>query len=100
MKDKELLSAALQQSHENHIAFIDNSEEQMVAALKSWLDTATVDLTRDEVERNRLRVSEISHFADYYRNLLDEKRITQFVTCNNCLSVACEQESSLVHKLV
>ena len=81
LQDKEALGAVIQASHENHNAFVDSKEEGMVSSLKKWLDHRVTSLSRDENHRNRLRVSEISHFVDYHRKILDDKHITPYVTC-------------------
>ncbi|CAG7662831.1 unnamed protein product [Allacma fusca] len=81
LQDKEALGALVQASHENHNTFIDMKEERMVSELKKWMDNAVTGLGRDETHRNRMRVSEISHFIDIHRKVLEDKHIINYATC-------------------
>jgi hypothetical protein len=70
--DKDTVSNAVTTSHDAHLLKIDNREDEITTRVRQWL-TALIDEThdREDVKRNRARVTEINNLIDHLRDEID-----------------------------
>lgn len=97
MVDKETLINAIATTHDIHLQIIDNRylqtfyqnynftlrsfrEDLLMNRTRQWLDNLLINLSKDEIQRNRDKLLEINHFLDIqkeeYKYLISEDRIT------------------------
>ena len=66
--DKDLMTNAVQTSHDNHMQKIDVRQDELYTRLQKFVPSIIEELHEHmEKRRNRARVLEICHFIDYYR---------------------------------
>ncbi|XP_067008571.2 dynein regulatory complex subunit 3 [Anabrus simplex] len=83
MVDKESLNNATSTSHDIHLQTIDAREDRLVTKARSWARNMCDKLQKDEVKRNRMRVTEINHFLDVQREEFEELQLeTEGFTMN------------------
>ncbi|XP_044753735.1 dynein regulatory complex subunit 3-like [Coccinella septempunctata] len=71
MADKDTLANALGASHDVHALLIDTREDTLINNAREWLEKLVTNLEKDETNRNRDKVMEISHFMDVQREEFD-----------------------------
>lgn len=76
--DKDTIMNAVSSSHDVHLLKIDNKEDDMVTRINHWLKT-TIDKIHEEEEinRNRMRVTEINNLIDHLRDEIDNLEVLQ-----------------------
>lgn len=69
MVDKDTVINAVTSSHDVHLLKIDNKEDDIITRINAWMK-GLIDSVHDEeeVQRNRARVAEITHFIDHLRD--------------------------------
>lgn len=72
MSDKDALTNALGASHDIHTLLIDTREDTLINNARDWLEKLVTNLEKDETNRNRDKVMEISHFMDVQREEFDK----------------------------
>ena len=76
--DKDTMTNALTSSHDAHLQRIDALEDHVVKNVRQWLTTVVDDVhDRDELRRNRTRVTEINNLIDHLREDVDNVQLTQ-----------------------
>lgn len=66
--DKDTIINAVTSSHDVHLLKIDNREDDLITRINQWMSKLMADINeREEVVRNRDRVSEINRFIDQQR---------------------------------
>jgi len=69
--DKDTLMNSVSASHDGHLLKIDNKEDEIVTKANSAMQTLIERIHREEIQRNRSRVSEINRLIDHYKEELD-----------------------------
>ena len=70
--DKDTIINAVTSSHDIHLLKIDNREDDIVTRINQWMTTMIEDIhQKEEIERNRQRVSEINNLIDHLRDEMD-----------------------------
>ena len=70
--DKDTIINAVTSSHDIHLLKIDNREDDIVTRINQWMTTMIEDIhQKEEIERNRERVSEINNLIDHLRDEMD-----------------------------
>ena len=69
--DKDTVVNAVSASHDVHLVHIDNQEDRMLTSMKNFVANLVGSTQKQEVERNRDRVHEISMFVDHMKQELD-----------------------------
>ncbi|KAL5018635.1 hypothetical protein ScPMuIL_004357 [Solemya velum] len=76
--DKDTIINAVTSSHDVHLLKIDNKEDDMVTRINHWIQNLIEKIHKDEeIDRNRMRISEINHTVDHLREELDSLDIIQ-----------------------
>ncbi|XP_048848314.1 dynein regulatory complex subunit 3 [Brienomyrus brachyistius] len=70
--DKDTLLSAVGASHDTHLLRIDNREDELVTRVNKWVTELMKTIQNDEVKRNRKRIAEIFHYADYVKEQMRE----------------------------
>ena len=70
--DKDTIINAVSSSHDVHLLKIDNREDELVTRINGWM-TDFIEEThqKEEIIRNRARVTEINNLIDHLRDELD-----------------------------
>ena len=70
--DKDSVTNAVIASHDIHLVKIDSREDEIMKLIKQWL-TVLIDEThnREDINRNRGRVTEINNLIDHLRDEID-----------------------------
>ena len=63
--DKDTIVNAIGASHDVHLVKIDNREDEIVTRSSSWISGLMQQIHKDECDRNRKRVVEISNFINH-----------------------------------
>lgn len=70
--DKDTIINAVTSSHDVHMLKIDNREDDLITRINQWQSKLIEDIhQREEVERNRNRVSEITNLIEHLRDEMD-----------------------------
>ncbi|XP_067937680.1 dynein regulatory complex subunit 3-like [Watersipora subatra] len=79
MVDKDTVINAVTSSHDIHLLKIDNREDDIITRINAWMK-GLIDSIHDEeeVQRNRARVAEITHFIDNLRDEVDNLDLHQY----------------------
>ena len=67
MVDKDTLITALNTAHDTHLMAIDNREDDIARRTGKDLAAILEDIQKNELARNRKKVSEIDHYFDLQR---------------------------------
>ncbi|XP_075421995.1 dynein regulatory complex subunit 3 isoform X2 [Ascaphus truei] len=73
--DKDTIVNAVNASHDIHLLKIDNREDELVTKINSWATNLIQKVHRDEMQRNRKRVAEITSYIDHVRDELDNMEV-------------------------
>jgi len=70
--DKDTIINAVSSSHDVHLLKIDNREDELITRINGWM-TDFIEEThqKEEISRNRARVTEINNLIDHLRDELD-----------------------------
>ena len=63
--DKDTIVNAIGASHDVHLVKIDNREDEIVTRSSSWISNMMQKMHKEECDRNRRRVVEISNFINH-----------------------------------
>ena len=75
--DKDTIINAVTSSHDVHLLKVDNREDDIVTRINQWMSTMIENIHEtEEVQRNRLRVSEINNLIDHLREEVDTLDLT------------------------
>lgn len=78
--DKDTVMNAVTSSHDVHLLKIDNKEDDIVTRINTWLKNMIETIhVEQEIQRNRMRVTEITHLIDHLRDEADMLDIVQGV---------------------
>ena len=70
--DKDTIINAVTSSHDVHLLKIDNREDDIVTRINQWMSSMMQEIhEKEEIQRNRSRVSEINNLIDHLRDELD-----------------------------
>ena len=70
--DKDTIINAVTASHDLHLLKIDNREDELVKRINGWLSSTIEEIhEKEEIARNRSRVSEINHMIDHLRDEME-----------------------------
>ncbi|GFN98389.1 dynein regulatory complex subunit 3 [Plakobranchus ocellatus] len=70
--DKDTVMNAVTSSHDVHLLKIDNKEDDIVTRINTWLKNMIETIHEEqEIQRNRMRVTEITHLIDHLRDEAD-----------------------------
>ncbi|KAM8960281.1 dynein regulatory complex subunit 3 [Pelodytes ibericus] len=75
--DKDTIINAVSASHDIHLLKIDNREDELVTKMNSWSSNLIKTVQRDELQRNRKRVTEINTYVDHLRDELDNLEVQE-----------------------
>ena len=76
--DKDTIINALSSSHDVHMLKIDNKEDDIVTRINNWLKNMIENIhDEEEINRNRMRVSEINNLIDHLRDEIDNLEVMQ-----------------------
>jgi len=68
MVDKDTVINAVTSSHDIHLLKIDNREDDIYTRINAWMKGLIESIhDEEEVQRNRARIAEITHFIDHLR---------------------------------
>ncbi|CAD5116352.1 DgyrCDS5252 [Dimorphilus gyrociliatus] len=77
--DKDTLNSAVTSSHDVHLMKIDNREDDCTTKVNTWLTNLTRTIhEQEEIERNRQRVTEISHLIDHLKDDFENNYSAEF----------------------
>ncbi|KAK3789570.1 hypothetical protein RRG08_016249 [Elysia crispata] len=78
--DKDTVMNAVTSSHDVHLLKIDNKEDDIVTRINNWLKNMIETIhVEQEIQRNRMRVTEITHLIDHLRDEADLLDLVQGV---------------------
>lgn len=79
MVDKDTVANAVTSSHDIHLLKIDNREDDIITRINAWMKNL-IDSVHDEeeVQRNRARVAEVTHFIDQLREDVESLDLQQY----------------------
>ncbi|KAK6171385.1 hypothetical protein SNE40_019585 [Patella caerulea] len=70
--DKDTIIGAVSSSHDLHLLKIDNKEDDIETRIKNWLSAMMEKIrNEEEIKRNRVRVVEINHQIDHFKEEID-----------------------------
>lgn len=70
--DKDTIINAVTSSHDIHLLKIDNREDDIVTRINQWMTSMIENIhDKEEIDRNRQRVSEINNLIDHLRDEMD-----------------------------
>ncbi|KAG8433350.1 hypothetical protein GDO86_017579 [Hymenochirus boettgeri] len=69
--DKDTVVNAVSASHDIHMLKIDNREDDLVTKINTWANNLIQKVQKEEFQRNRKRVTEISLYIDHLKEELD-----------------------------
>ncbi|KAE8578800.1 hypothetical protein XENTR_v10023778 [Xenopus tropicalis] len=69
--DKDTVINAVSASHDIHLLKIDNREDELVTKMNTWANNLIQKVQKDEIQRNRNRILEITTYIDHLRDELD-----------------------------
>ncbi|KAM9304877.1 dynein regulatory complex subunit 3 [Gastrophryne carolinensis] len=73
--DKDTIINAVSASHDTHMLKIDNREDELVTKINNWATNLIHKVHRNELQRNRKRVTEINMYIDHLRDELDNLEV-------------------------
>ncbi|OCT64478.1 dynein regulatory complex subunit 3 [Xenopus laevis] len=73
--DKDTVINAVSASHDTHLLKIDNREDELVTKINTWANTLIQTVQKEETERNRKRILEITTYIDHLRDELDNLEV-------------------------
>ena len=74
---------AVTSSHDVHLLKIDNKEDDIVTRINTWLKNMIETIhVEQEIQRNRMRVTEITHLIDHLRDEADMLDVVQGRLCS------------------
>lgn len=64
-------------SHDIHLLKIDNREDDLVTRINQWMSNMMEEIhEKEEISRNRARVTEINNLIDHLRDDIDNLDLT------------------------
>ena len=70
--DKDTIINAVTSSHDVHLLKIDNREDDIVTRINQWMASLMEQIHEtEEIQRNRVRVSEVNNLIDHLREEVD-----------------------------
>lgn len=70
--DKDTIINAVSASHDVHLLQIDNREDVLITRCNQWMAALIEEIhQKEEIDRNRLRVTEINNLLDHLRDESD-----------------------------
>lgn len=69
--DKDMVMGALASAHENHLLAIRDRESQLINRANAWKTRLIERIQDKELKRNRMTLSHITTYVDYYREQVD-----------------------------
>ena len=75
--DKDTIINAVTSSHDVHLLKIDNREDDIVTRINQWMSNMMGEIhEKEEISRNRARITEINNLIDHLRDEIDNLDLT------------------------